>query len=164
MLNYSVLGDPVSKSGKRILTFADILYLNLHGSHVFINACESGSGPLNEGEGLMSLGLAFALAGSTSIIQHQWEAPDRGAYKISLEYYKNLSKNNPAKSLNKAKLEYLENCSSGYDHPYYWAGIVCFGEKDLNKDFNFIYVFLAAICLVAFIAIMLITRRLGHFR
>jgi len=121
------LGCLSADSGS-LLTFRDILYLNIPGTPVFINGCESGAGTFNQGEGLMSLALAFSLSGSRTIIQHLWKASDLAASEIAGNYYRSLTQNNYALALQKAKKAYLQNCKSGYDHPWYWAGVVCFGE------------------------------------
>jgi hypothetical protein len=99
---------------------------------VYLNTCESGYGHLNKGEGLLSLGFIFALAGSKTIIQNLWEASDQSAAMIAEYYYKHLRFNSPEKALMKAKIEYLRNCPPGMDHPYYWAGVVCYTQKEVR--------------------------------
>jgi len=116
------------KSGVPGLTFKEILDYRLSGSQVFINACESGNGPINHGEGLMSLGLAFSIAGCSTIIQQIWKAPDHSSGLIAQSYYKYLGKSGPADAITKAKKEYLRSAKPGADHPYYWAGMVCYSN------------------------------------
>lgn len=119
--------------GTHGVSFSDILRQSLHGTSVYINACESGGGPINHGEGLMSLGFAFALAGSKTIIQQYWEAPDQSSSTIAQEYYRLRKKKSPSEALRKAKLLYLENSTSGTDHPFYWAGVVCYTDNGDSK-------------------------------
>ena len=117
-----------------LLKFSDILRLNLKGSHVFINGCQSGNGPLNHGEGLMSLGLAFAMAGSGSVIQHLWTASDRSSMELAELYYQKLHRFSDAVALQAAKNKYLKTSQSGLDHPYYWSGMVCFsGSREGSR-------------------------------
>jgi CHAT domain-containing protein len=117
-----------------LLKFSDILQLNLKGSHVFINGCQSGNGPLNHGEGLMSLGLAFAMAGSGSVIQHLWTASDRSSMELAGLYYQKLHRFTDADALQMAKKKYLKTSNFGLDHPYYWSGLICFsGSREGSR-------------------------------
>lgn len=116
------------KTGVPGLTFKEILNYQLSGSQVFINACESGNGPVNHGEGLMSLGLAFSIAGCSTIIQQVWNAPDHSSMQIAQSYYKFLGKLCPADAITRAKKEYLRSAKPGSDHPYYWAGMICYSN------------------------------------
>ncbi|MFA5815767.1 MAG: CHAT domain-containing tetratricopeptide repeat protein [Bacteroidales bacterium] len=116
------------KSGVSGLTFKEILNYQLSGSQVFINACESGNGPVNHGEGLMSLGLAFSIAGCSTIVQQVWKAPDHSSALIAQSYYEFLGKSGPADAITRAKKEYLRSAKPGSDHPYYWAGMVCYSN------------------------------------
>lgn len=116
------------ESGISGLTFKEILNCRLSGSQVFINACESGNGPVNHGEGLMSLGLAFSIAGCSTIIQQIWKAPDHSSAKIAQLYYKYVGKSGPAEAITRSKKEFLKSAKPGADHPYYWAGMVCYSN------------------------------------
>ena len=119
-------GLACSPNGPVLFNFSDILDLDLLGSQVFINGCQSGDGPLNHGEGLMSLGLAFALAGSRSVIQHLWSAPDRASLLLAEDFYKSINQLPDADGLRIAQKKYLKTISGGLDHPYYWSGLVCY--------------------------------------
>jgi CHAT domain-containing protein len=108
------------------LKFKDIMNFQMSGTQVFINACESGNGPLNHGEGLMSLGLAFSIAGCSTIIEQIWKAPDYTSSQIAQSYYRYLGKYSPADALNRAKKDYVMYSKKGSDHPFYWAGVICY--------------------------------------
>jgi len=43
---------------------------------------------MGNGEGLMSLSLAFTLAGAKSVVQHMWDADDETSGQIAKQYYK----------------------------------------------------------------------------
>jgi CHAT domain-containing protein len=111
------------------MTFGRVVTRSLAGSMVMINACESGTGPVNYGEGLMSMGLAFSLAGCTTIVQHLWKASDQSSAMLSALYYRHLVHCSPASALTRAKKKYLKIARPGFDHPFYWAGLVCFSDR-----------------------------------
>ncbi len=125
--------EMVCLPGLKGISIDEILGYQLSGTNVYLNTCASGNGPLNQGEGLLSLGFAFALAGSRTIIQNLWEASDLSASMIAQYYYKYLRFNRPEKALMKAKRKYLRNCPPGMDHPFYWAGVVCYTQKESAK-------------------------------
>ena len=115
-----------------VLSFSDILNNDFRQTPVFVNGCQSGTGPLNHGEGFLSMGLAFALAGSPSVIQHYWMASDVAAMQLSGTFYYEIQRLPDAEALVKSKQKYLANCPVGADHPFYWAGVVCFGGTEAH--------------------------------
>ena len=76
----------------------------------------------------MSLGLAFSIAGCSTIVQQVWKAPDHSSALIAQSYYEFLGKSGPADAITRAKKEYLRSAKPGSDHPYYWAGMVCYSN------------------------------------
>jgi CHAT domain-containing protein len=113
--------------------YAEEIYrMNLDSSDlVILSACETGSGQLIKGEGLMSLSRAFAYAGCPNIITSLWKAEDKTtAYIIRrLHHYlqKGLSKD---RALQKAKLDLLEDKSLDprYRSPRFWAHLIFIGS------------------------------------
>ena len=116
------------KGDSGILSFEDILNMNCKNKIVYINGCESGTGQLNSGEGLMSMGFAFMLSGAKSIIQHFWKVNDKAASKMSSDFYANLKGNTAREAMNIAREKYLSEALPGADHPYYWASVVVYGQ------------------------------------
>jgi len=89
---------------------------------VVLSACNSGSGTLYQGEGLMSIARGFLLAGATSVVNTKWEINDQTSAKIISQYYFYLSRRKPKdEAMRLAKLDYLKSVPSVYSNPYYWA-------------------------------------------
>src|ERR1035437_9803036 len=59
---------------------------------VVLSACNSGTGTLYFGEGLMSLARSFTLAGASSVIKTTWEMNDEVSASIMTKFYFHLSK------------------------------------------------------------------------
>lgn len=98
---------------------------------VVLSACQTGSGQLQEGEGIMSLARGFVHARVPSLIMTLWKANDYASKQLVQSFYQNLAKGlSQDKALQAAKLEYLENCSETAAHPHYWAPFVHFGKTD----------------------------------
>src|ERR1041385_508618 len=62
---------------------------------VILSACETGTGKLVKGEGLMSLSRAFAYAGCPNIITSLWKAEDKATSFITRRLHVYLDKGFP---------------------------------------------------------------------
>jgi CHAT domain-containing protein len=112
------------------LNTADIYNLDLNARLTVLSACNTGSGKLKKGEGVISLARGFLYAGCPSIIMTHWEVEDNAGTKIMSSFYENLKKGRPTdEALRLAKLEYLENANPRMAHPHYWLGYVSIGNS-----------------------------------
>ncbi|MEA3458747.1 MAG: CHAT domain-containing protein, partial [Candidatus Thermoplasmatota archaeon] len=97
----------------------EVYNLDLKARMVVLSACNTGSGKLQKGEGIMSLARGFLYCGVPSIIMTLWEVNDRSGAGIMTDFYKNLKKGLPKdKALQIAKLNYLENARQFMAHPF----------------------------------------------
>jgi CHAT domain-containing protein len=128
----------------------EIYNLNLDSTQlVILSACETGTGKLIKGEGLMSLSRAFAYAGCPNIITSLWKAEDKTTAFITqkLHYYldKGYSKD---KALQQAKLDLLKSdeIDPGLKTANYWAHLIFIGNyepQDKSSDWWWI-----ALCII----------------
>jgi len=112
--------------------YASDLYLHeLNADLTILNACETGTGELRKGEGVMSLSRAFTYAGCPSLMMSLWSIDENPSARILEIFLKSVKKGNQKdKALQQAKLDYLDNTSTIYSHPYYWAGLVLTGNTE----------------------------------
>ena len=103
---------------------AELLNLQINPKLVFLNGCESANGKINRGEGMLSPGLYFLLAGASGVIDHLWKAADRSSAYLATEFYRTYDGKDAPESLTLSKRKYLVSCLPGQDHPHYWAGII----------------------------------------
>jgi len=97
---------------------------------VVLSACNSGTGTLYFGEGLMSLARGFTLAGASSVIKTAWEINDESSVSIISRFYYHLSKGKEKnEAMRLAKLEYLKKASPSYADPYFWAAYEVLGDN-----------------------------------
>lgn len=135
------IGDPdyeynsrlIFKSDKDSLDgqlFAHELYGLPHSLRLAVlSACETGVGKNYPGEGVFSIGRAFAVTGTPSLVMSLWEVPDNSTAKIIANFYGHLSEGHRiSKALQLAKIEYLESHHLGLTLPFYWAALVPMGE------------------------------------
>ncbi|MEZ5058036.1 MAG: CHAT domain-containing tetratricopeptide repeat protein [Saprospiraceae bacterium] len=113
------------------LNLLEIFHLKLKAKLLYLNACNTGSGKLLAGEGILSLANAFSYSGCESICMNKWLVDDEAASKLATAFYQNL-KNGMSKdeALQKAKLRYLEAADPLTAHPYFWAGTMIVGNME----------------------------------
>lgn len=99
-----------------------------------LSACNTGSGKLQRGEGIMSLARTFKYAGCNNIIMSLWSANDNSTKAIMEKFFKKLRAGNRKDvALKKAKLDFFYEASKSPDlhqtHPFYWAPFVLIGDE-----------------------------------
>ncbi len=146
----------------RWLYTADIYNLDLSKAKLTVlSACNTGSGQLRKGEGVMSLARGFLYAGCPSIVMTLWEVEDNAGTQIMASFYKNLKKGRSIdEALRLAKLEYLENANPRTAHPHYWLGYVSIGNSSpLFRSYDYYFFGLLILALIVIIVDQLIRIR-----
>lgn len=109
----------------------EIYELDLQAQMAVLSACNTGSGKINKGEGIMSLARGFIFAGVPSIIMTLWEVEDKSGSKIMTLFYENLERGlSKDIAMQKAKLSYLDQSTQLFSHPYFWSAFVSIGKND----------------------------------
>jgi len=99
---------------------------------VVLNACETGVGKKDLGEGSLSLGRAFLYAGCESVVMNLWPVDDGSSATIMAEFYAGLAKGQSIpEALRAAKLKALDASDDLTAHPYYWAGGLAVGDASI---------------------------------
>lgn len=94
-----------------------------------LNACESGIGSLQAGEGMISLAYSIHYAGCPSTVMSLWKVDEKISTQITESFMQNLSDGyTKSEALRRAKLQYLESAESILQHPFYWGGMVLMGK------------------------------------
>ncbi len=126
---YLAFSSPDTLNQFEKLYARNIYTLPLNADLVVLSACESGTGELRKGEGIISLARAFAYAGAKSLVTSLWNVNDyNGAYLME-RFYQHLKVKGMKKdeALRQAKLDLLKkNKSTAL--PYYWAPFICIGD------------------------------------
>lgn len=134
--SYIIGYKPQATQDTANIYLAEIYPLNLeHSRLVILSSCETGSGKLTRGEGLMSVSRAFAYAGCPNIISSLWKANDKSTSWIIARFYDYLNQGNTLSvALRRAKLDYIHSPDIDYRYksPDYWAHLVLTGipEKE----------------------------------
>jgi CHAT domain-containing protein len=92
-----------------LLQAREILGLRLRAGLVTLSACDTGSGSLQEQEGVASLVRPFLAAGARSVVANLWAADDQFSLSLMREFYGALAAGaDVGESLRRAKLQMLE--------------------------------------------------------
>lgn len=98
---------------------------------VILSACETGIGKIYNGEGIISLGTAFRYAGCSNMVTSLWKIPDQASGAIMSVFYEKLAARMPKyKALQQAKMSYIRNTTPELMHPYFWSGLLYFGDEN----------------------------------
>lgn len=109
----------------------EISNLELNADLVTLSACNTGIGKVQAGEGISSLGRAFAYAGCDNQVISLWAVNDVSTTELMSLFYKNLKSGmTKPEAVQKAKLQYLKASPQALQHPYYWAGFVYYGDDE----------------------------------
>jgi len=125
---------PGDSSG--LLYEGEIMQLPLDAELVILSACETGSGNLVKGEGIMSLSRAFAYAGCSNIVTSLWKANDFSTSYLSGKMHHYLREGDPVdRAVQKAKQDYLRDAAihPRLKHPHYWSHLVFIGDLEAEE-------------------------------
>lgn len=116
--------------------FASELYnLPLSARMAVLSACNSGKGPIRNGEGVMSLARALAYAGCPTLVSSLWSVNDLSTSQIMNNFYQSLKSRQPVDlALQEAKLAYLKSTTSEFSKPIYWAPFIAIGDTGALQD------------------------------
>lgn len=116
-----------------ILTAQEIAALELSGTHwVVLSACESGTGPVMNGEGVCGLARAFRIAGARTLVTSLWPVDDEAARLWMAAFCEQgLREDRGAigavRAASRSILEQRRRRGES-THPFYWAPFVATGD------------------------------------
>jgi CHAT domain-containing protein len=138
-----------------LLKAYEIYGIPLKAKMVVLSSCNTGSGLMSSGEGILSLARGFIYSGSQSVVMSMWEIEDRSGTEIIKMFYENLKKgHSKSVSLRKARIKYLLNADQLRSHPYFWSSLVVYGD---NSSLYFSKYLIISILLAVFISCISIT-------
>jgi len=124
-----------------ILAFANANYSRLEGNYsgvatalklstlelkdtrlVYLSACDTGLGKVQQAEGVQGLPKAFIQAGAKNVIMSLWSVDDSATTTLTTYFYQNIKSGMGYKeALRSAKLKMIDL------HPYFWSGFILNG-------------------------------------
>ena len=129
--NHRAAAGPEEEDG--ILTAEEIAALDLFGVEwAVLSACDTASGDIRAGEGVLGLQRAFQIAGARTVVMSLWPVDDRATRRWMEELYERHLRRglDTAAAVRGAMLSVLaDRRRKGLDtHPFHWAGFVAAGD------------------------------------
>jgi CHAT domain-containing protein len=155
MYSKLVFTPEIDKKEDGLLNTYELFNMNLHAELAILSACNTGSGTLQAGEGILSIARGFFYAGVPSVVMTLWSVEDNSSALLMELFYKHLTEGLAKdEALRQAKLDYLKQSDQLTSYPYYWAGYVNIGDNapleiSRNKYLNYILIFSALILILA---------------
>lgn len=151
---------------KKELYTSDIYNLKINARLTVLSACNTGSGKLNKGEGVMSLARGFIYAGCPSIVMTLWEVEDNSGTDIMSLFYSYLKKGNKKdQALRKAKLDYLNQSNHRLAHPHFWLGYINIGDNSpIFQSYDFYFLGLLILITMGISAEQIIRKKKRHLK
>ncbi|MFL5740732.1 MAG: CHAT domain-containing protein [Flavisolibacter sp.] len=151
-----------AQPGSGIMYEEEIYNLPLHHTElVLLSACETGSGDLVKGEGIMSLSRAFSYAGCPNIITSLWNANDFSTAYLTQRIHSYLDKDYSIdEALRRAKLDYLHDrsVSPRLKLPFYWSHLIFIGNYRAERA-GYLWIWIAGAVFVFLLIIGYFVRR-----
>jgi CHAT domain-containing protein/Tfp pilus assembly protein PilF len=127
-----LLGKDKGEDG--FLYAREIVDMDLSADLVVLSSCDSGLTHPEGGEGILGMTWSLFTAGAKSSIVTQWKIFDDSTTSLMVDFFSQLKKvrndrrraPTKAEALRQAQLKMME--SGKYEHPYYWAPFVLFGD------------------------------------
>jgi CHAT domain-containing protein len=114
----------------RYLNTYEVYSIPLRAKMVVLSSCNSGTGYLYSGEGILSLARGFMYSGSESVVMAMWEIEDKSGTEIVKKFYDNLKKGySKSSALRRARITYLKEADQLRSHPYFWSALVVYGNN-----------------------------------
>jgi len=139
---YSKMAFTQEKESKEdgFLNTYEIYNLELNSRLAVLSSCNTGTGKLQKGEGVISLARGFKYAGCPSIVMTMWPVEDNSSIRLMEYFYEALADGeHKDHALRKAKIKFLENSDPLHAHPYFWSGYILIGEKTPLYNFSRIW-------------------------
>ncbi len=117
-----------------LLTAYEIQNMRRASRLVTISACNSGVGPVLEGEGTLSLARFFMINDAENVIVTQWTVSDAFSARLMKAFYRLLIQEKVPSLARAFKLARIEAVEKGdhealnYKHPVYWAAFHLYGD------------------------------------
>lgn len=139
----------------------EVYGIPLKAKMVVLSSCNTGSGLLFSGEGILSLARGFIFSGSQSVVMSMWEIEDRSGTEIVKSFYKNLKRGySKSEALRKSRISYLKDANQLRSHPYFWSALVIYGNNEPLYYTRYFFAGISVIViLLAFIVFYFMKRR-----
>lgn len=131
----SLLAFAADGTGDSILYLEELYGMRLNARMAILEACETGTGKHQRGEGVISLARGFTYAGCNTILMSLWQVSESSTSAIIGDFYDGLAKGYTVdRAMTTAKRNFLSSVKAegGINtiqyQPFFWAELVAIGD------------------------------------
>jgi len=111
-----------------LLTGLEVGSLHLQGTRlVVLSSCQSAQGSVVDGQGVLGLRAAFAMAGAQAIVMTLWPVDDEAGKQFMDFFYSHIDKG-ASEAVRLAQQDML--ATTNYKNPFFWSGYVVSESTD----------------------------------
>ncbi|MEI8225388.1 MAG: CHAT domain-containing tetratricopeptide repeat protein [Bacteroidota bacterium] len=160
-MNSTLIFSPeIDTIDDRYLKTYEVYGIPLKAKMVVLSSCNTGTGFLYSGEGILSLARGFIYSGSQSVVMSMWEIEDRSGTEIVKMFYENLKKgNSKSVALRKARIAYLKKSDQLRSHPYFWSTLVIYGNNTPLYYSKHLIIAAVIFAFIVFVSLILYFRK-----
>ncbi len=152
-----IFSAPDSSQEDGMLNTYEVYNVPVNAMMVVLSSCNTGTGKLVTGEGILSLARGFLFAGSRSVVMSMWAVEDFSSSAVIKSFYRNMrSGQTKSSALRDARLKFLRTADQERSHPYYWSTLVIYGD-DTPLWFNRLKLYSALLLFLLASAILVAT-------
>ena len=127
----SALALTATEEDDGFLTALEVLRMDVHADLAVLSACETGTGRIVKGEGIVGLTRAFMYAGSPRVICSLWKVDDAATRALMQKFYEIWKpEKGPSAATALAEAQAFVRKEKRWEHPHFWAGWVLWGLPD----------------------------------
>lgn len=126
----SLLLTPDQRNDGR-LTLSEVEALRLDTYVTVLSACNTGSGRLSDGEGVLGMSRAFLVAGSRNVVMSLWPVDSEVTVDLMDAFYTGLA---AGSGVSAALRGAAIDIRAAYPHPYYWAPFSLISRAPLSAE------------------------------
>lgn len=126
-LVFSRVGPDGAPRTDGFLPLHDVYALNLKAGMVVLSACQTGSGKVLRGEGLLGLTRGFMSIGVPQLVASLWKVEDQATAELMTRFYREFYEGKqPSEALQEAQKSMLSD--PRWSNPSLWAGFIFLGD------------------------------------
>jgi len=110
----------------------ELLDLDINADVAVLSACQTASGLIGGGEGVVGHSWALFAAGASTAVVSQWEVDSASTTSLMLDFHQRLLDRKPgvtttSDALRQAAVHLMKD--PRFRHPFYWAGFIVMGAR-----------------------------------
>lgn len=153
--------DTDSSEHNNRLYLGELYNMRLRADMAVLSACNTGTGKLRKGEGIVSLARGFSYAGVPSIIASLWTANDEATPLLMTSFYTYLKQGQAkGEALRAAKIAAIQN-GGDMAHPYFWGAFIPIGNMQPLHFNNGLAYWWVLLPFVAFLGFLFFRKKRG---